>query len=349
MSPRSADSPDERAFGSDNRRRLIEEYFAERPSVVPADAWRDVYRLLLWVDRTIGLAHCYESDKCQPGRPWYGRSLAFHAWLAAELGCTPVEAAAGIDWLFRRAVVDLVRSDAIESTARSAAQRERFAGLEFPLPGEDAELVDLVSTALAGYLAEQPPGGEWRDLTRRIYGHVFQENKRKNLLGEGFEDVLAALLGRIEGLEGYRVANRVLLGDIPGFHFQGSVEKPKRVDLAFWGGDGGTRTLVTAKWSVRADREEQFGTDFDAYVRANTGAPFDYVLVTNEFDAARLKAACERLAGNTYLFTSVVHVNPVGVLKAYEGSNRGAAAHLEGLVQSGRLKGLGQWLAELVE
>jgi hypothetical protein len=267
----------------------------------------------------------------------------------AELDCTPVEVAAEIDWLFRRAVVDLVRSDAMESIARSAAQRELFADLEFPLPGEDAELVDLVSTALADYLAEQPPGSEWRDLTRRIYGHVFQENKRKNLLGEGFEDVLAALVGRIEGLGGYTVSNRVLLGDIPGFHFQGSVEKSKRVDLAVWDRSDGTRTLVTAKWSVRADREEQFGTDFDAYVRANTGAPFDYVLVTNEFDAARLKAACQRLAGNTYLFTSVEHVNPLGVLRAYEGASRGAAAHLGDLAASGRLKGLGQWLSELME
>jgi hypothetical protein len=349
VTPRNAESAADRAFGSENRRRLIEEYFAARPPVAPVVAWRDVYRLLLWTDRTIGLAHCYESDKCQPGRPWYGRSLAFHSWLAAELGCSPVEMAGEIDWLFRRAVVDLVRSDAQEARAKSAAQRKMFANVEFPLPGEDPELVQIVSTALADFLAVQPSDGDWRALTRRIYGYVYQENKRKNLLGEGFEDVLTVLLGHIEGLGGYEVSNRALLGDIPGFHFQGSGEKSKRVDLALWGGPGATRTLVTAKWSVRADREEQFGTDFDAYVRANTGAPFDYVLVTNEFDAARLKAACERLAGNTYLFTSVVHVNPVGVLKAYGGTSRGAAGHLGHLVESGRLMGLGEWLAGLAE
>jgi len=164
-----------------------------------------------------------------------------------------------------------------------------------------------------------------------------------------FADLFCGAGGVSEGLGGYTVSNRVLLGDIPGFHFQGSGEKSKRVDLALRDRSDGTRTLVTAKWSVRADRAEQFGTDFDAYVRSNTGAPFDYVLVTNEFDAARLKAACQRLAGNTYLFTSVVHVNPVGVLRAYEGSSRGAAAHLGDLVASGRLKGLGQWLSELME
>jgi len=42
-------------------------------------------------------------------------------------------------------------------------------------------------------------------------------------------------------------------------------------------------------------REEQFGVDFEAYARLEeAGQNFEYVLVTNEFDAARLSAACER-------------------------------------------------------
>jgi hypothetical protein len=58
---------------------------------------------------------------------------------------------------------------------------------------------------------------------------------------------------------------------------------------------GDVRTLVTAKWSVRADREEQFMSDFQAYERLESaGRDFGYVLITNEFDAARLRAACER-------------------------------------------------------
>ena len=74
-----------------------------------ANAWQHVYRLLLWIDRTTGLAHCYESDKAQPGRPWYARSLAFHDWVSTEFHVAPANLADDIDWLFREAVKDLLK------------------------------------------------------------------------------------------------------------------------------------------------------------------------------------------------------------------------------------------------
>jgi hypothetical protein len=37
-------------------------------------------------------------------------------------------------------------------------------------------------------------------LTERIQAHVGRENKRKNLVGEGFEDTVAALLRRVPGV-----------------------------------------------------------------------------------------------------------------------------------------------------
>lgn len=58
-----------RAFGAENRARLLTRYFEGADAVTPANAWQHVYRLLLWIDRTTALAHCYESDKAQPGRP----------------------------------------------------------------------------------------------------------------------------------------------------------------------------------------------------------------------------------------------------------------------------------------
>lgn len=334
-----------RAFGAENRRRLIDEFLDAEGPVDPASAWKLAYRLLLWVNRAIGLAHCYEADKCTPGRPWYARSLAFHAWLASELEVDPDRLGSRIDHLFRTVVAQLAEEDAETRAAKAAAQRAGFEAL--PEPGEDAEMVDLVRDALGQYLEEEPPAAVWRDFTAKVAAYFFLENKRKNLLGEGFEDTIAALVRRLPRARTLEVHNRVLLGDIPGFQHQGVAEKAKRVDLALWE-DGGTRSLVTAKWSVRADREEQFGTDFDAYVRVNQGAPFEYILVTNEFDAARLKAACRRLAGNAPLFTAVVHINPEGVLRAYEGSQRGAATVLRELVSEGRLISLGEWLAGLV-
>ncbi len=51
--------PIDRVFGAENRARLLTRYFAAREAVTPANAWRHVYHLLLWIDRTTALAHCH--------------------------------------------------------------------------------------------------------------------------------------------------------------------------------------------------------------------------------------------------------------------------------------------------
>src|SRR5207237_2616646 len=102
------------------------------------------------------------------------------------------------------------------------------------------------------------------------------------------------------------------------------------------------------KSSVRADREEQFAVDFEAYARLeDAGHDFDFVLVTNEFDAARLSAACERRRTGGALFTSVVHVNPQGPLAAYGPQLRRSAKRLGEHVKSGCLMSLEHWMASL--
>src|SRR5579863_4849824 len=96
-----------RAFGAENRSRLLDRYFDAAGDVDPSNAWQHIYRLLLWIDRTTALAHCYESDKAQPGRVWYARSLAFHDWVSQALEVPPAALGENIDWLFREAVKDL--------------------------------------------------------------------------------------------------------------------------------------------------------------------------------------------------------------------------------------------------
>src|ERR1039458_8768111 len=118
------------AFGAENRARIIDTYFAGRGTPTAADAWQNVYRLLLWIDATTGLAHCYESDKSQPGRNWYARSLAFHAWASSELGVTTLKLADEIDYLFRRATEDLAavairRRDAVMRIAERQREPDR--------------------------------------------------------------------------------------------------------------------------------------------------------------------------------------------------------------------------------
>lgn len=335
----------ERAFGVENRTRLLNRYFSGR-TVIPRDAWQHVYRLLLWIDRTTALAHCYESDKAQPGRPWYARSLAFHAWVSAELEVAPAKLGEHIDWMFREAIKDLTTRTLTRREEIYLQQRLAYTDRGFPEPGEDPELVAIIREVLGEHLSSEPTQQVLSVLTRRIYAYIMQENKRKNLVGEGFEDTLAATIRRLPFARGLDIRTRSLLQDLPGFREPAPNEKTERVDLAVLG--RGQRNLVTAKWSVRADRERQFDAEFQVYARLEAaGQDFAYVLVTNEFDAARLKAACERRRQNALLFSKVVHVNPQGVLAAYGSGGRGAITDVREHIRKGRLLGLGEWLSSL--
>ena len=337
-----------RAFGSENRARLLSRYFKDVGVVTSANAWQHIYRLLLWIDRTTALAHCYESDKAQPGRPWYARSLGFHDWVSNSLGVAPSDLGENIDWLFREAVKDLANRALAYRTAIYEEQREPYRGRGFPEPGEDAELVSIVKEALGKWMNQEPPEEAFINLTRRLYVYMTQENKRRNLVGEGFEDVIGAVIERLPFSGNLKIRSRTLLHGLPGFHPPARNEKAKKVDLALIRGD--ERILISAKWSIRADREEQFQSDFESYARLEAaGRNFEYTLITNEFDAARLKAACERRKQNAALFTNVVHINPAGVLAAYGSAKQGAVNEVRAYINSGRLLSLEQWLNVLEE
>jgi len=271
-----------------------------------------------------------------------------------------------LDWLFRAALPDLVR---VEVEARRAAALKHLApysDVEMPLPGDDPELIGLVIDVLGADLRRpELDASTALRLVERIYAHFARENKRKNLLGRGFEDTLAALIRELPGHERWKIGTRVALSDIPGFNPQGTLLKRTEVDLALWEpGAHGRRLLVSAKWSVRADRERQFDSDFEDYSKASSGGRFEYILITNEFDAARLDAACGRVSGRDYLFNQVVHVQPEGVLVAYGDDTKqrvgrlpprgGAVARrksksLPGLRETGRLSSLAEWLALTVK
>lgn len=271
--------------------------------------------------------------------------------MSNALGVSPLELGESIDWLFKRVIADLAQALVQQRTrARDEAQGGFFNSEDFPVPGDDLELVSIISEVLAEYLKGEPPRELWITLTNRIHAYYRQENKRKNLVGEGFEDVLAAVISRVPGAENFEIYTRKLLDEVPGFYETPEGDKPKRVDLVVINQITRHRTFVTAKWSVRADREEQFVTDFDAYERLNQSRkPFDYVLITNEFDPARLKAACGKMKVNRELFTDVVHVNPEGVRAAYGRNPRRSAAEVVNLIEAGRLTSLGRWLSRIAD
>jgi hypothetical protein len=340
-----------RAFGAENRQRLIDRYFASHGPPEPGDVSRHVYGLLLSIDRTTGLAHCYESDKSQPGRNWYDRSLRFHEWASEHLGATPGDLVNHIDILFKAAVAQLAAYKAERMRALSAkaeGQRRPFAGRGFPEPGVDPELDEIVLTTLGPWISSDPSPEAMKTLTERVHAYLGQENKRANLVGEGFEDVLATLVRTRPLRSPSIIGTRMLLHDVGGFNRPRGAEKAKKVDLVIVQGEDRHRTLVTAKWSVRADREEQFGNDYGAYARLEAaGEKFDYILVTNEFDAARLVAACDNRVGNQRLFDVVIHVNVEAVLATYGPELRTSAARLPELIDARRLVSLGEWLKEL--
>lgn len=347
----------DRAFGSENRNRLIDRYFQTSPygDVTPANAWQHVYRLLLWSDPTTGLAHCYESDKSQPGKPWYSRSLAFHDWVCSGLGTDPGKLGHEIDWLFINACADL-SAVMLQRAARlpeaAARQREIYKGRGFPEPGADPELAAIIQETLQPYFASSPPEDRWQEVTQKVRQFLAVQNKRKNLVGEGFEDVLAQIVRRACGLPEDMVRTRRLLYEIPGFNRARQGGKENKVDLAIV--RPSMRTLVTAKWSVRADREKQFPTEYEEYCNAESeNRKFQYVFVTNEFDPARLMRACEILFRNNLMFDHVVHICTDAIRAAYGNlsSERVSAVKSRSRVieyiDSGRLISMEQWLAGL--
>lgn len=347
-------------FGEVNRKRLIAEFLQGFGHPTAANAWEVVYRLLLWIDRTTGLAHCYESDKSQPGRAWYARALAFHSWLSGAMGRPPRVLGEGLDWLFRAALADYLKSYTelhARYRAKAAKQRAAFASEDFPLPGLDPEVRAILMESLRDHLSSTPADNVIETIAEKIRAYWKQENKRKNLLGEGFEDVLATLAEAAVGGE-VRAQTRTSIADVPGFYPLGAKDKATKVDLVLQNSRWPRPVLVNVKWSIRADREDQLWDDFKEYVRFDRDQHgFDHYLVTNEFDPARLNAACDRREANSFVFKNVVHVNSAGILAAYSlpvldggAAEAGAESSMERVrshISAGRLISLSTWLEEL--
>lgn len=87
---------------------------------------------------------------------------------------------------------DLASRSLVSRMAAYDTQRAPYAARGFPEPGEDPELIAIVKDALSSWMSAQTPDDVLKNLTRRLYAYTTQENKRRNLVGEGFEDVSQA-------------------------------------------------------------------------------------------------------------------------------------------------------------
>ena len=96
-------------FGKESRIRILRQHFNDAGTITAATAWQFIYRELLWIDGSTGLAHLYESDKAQPGRPWYERTVVFTDMICERFGnISRDELRQQIDKLFRACLEKLV-------------------------------------------------------------------------------------------------------------------------------------------------------------------------------------------------------------------------------------------------
>lgn len=316
--------------------RVLAEYFAHAGDVTAENAWEHVYRCLLWMNEGAGLAHIYDSNHMQVGGNFHSRAIRFTDELCRLLGLTRTQLPAAIDFLFKGCVAEWRRT-------RSATELD---------PEIESELISAITEILRaeGLTDERlPPVVRQIESLSRDFFTV--GNKRKNALGEGFEDLLYLLLLRVAGVPPERIALRKPVSQLPGFRRAPVRRRGTRgdrepsPDIAIIE-EGITHVITSAKWSMRQDRETQFQAEYTAYQRNKTQpTELRFALITNEFDVARLNNVARALPGGAggYIFHQIYHINP-SLLSHTQGERIGTVRHWIG---AGKILSLADFLIEM--
>lgn len=308
-------------FGKATRSRALRQFEAELEQAVTAEnAWEAVYRLLLSIDSRTGLAHVYDANHMQPGGNFHARAQRFSRLLCKRWSIPLEQLSANVDYMFRFCV-EVYR----KVTGTSV----------------DHRFVDAVRKVLAERLAV--PGDVLEEAALAI-DQVAEDfyrigKKRANVRGEGFEDVLCWLLTTVADVPAGQLRTRISAGQLPGFRTPERQAKPPKPDIAVVSQDGAlTMSIITVKWSLRQDRLDQFGQEWE-YYKGHKVQQADVwsFLVTNEMDIARLRDVLSphRGAGGFH-FHCVYHVN----LDLLREMQEDRFEPLEHYMASGRLKGL---------
>jgi hypothetical protein len=327
--------PGESPFGQATRMHVLEAYFASAGEVTAANAWEHVYRCLLWVDEGAGLAHVYDSNHMQPGGVFHSRAVAFTDELCKRWNLSRSQLTAHIDRLFQGCV-----------------EEWRKSRHETP----DAELENELIVAIGQLLkAEGVPDTRTGAVARQVEAlsrdFFTIGNKRKNALGEGFEDLLYLLLRNVSKIPADKIALRQGVSKLPGFRKNPPRTKGTRAprephpDIAITEGDI-THVIATAKWSTRQDRETQFHAEYTRYQQNRTQtAELHFTLITNEFDVARLDNVARAIPGGAggYIFHDIVHINP-DLLTHMQGERIGPVANWLSL---GKIQSLENFLTQM--
>ena len=361
---KSQDTVKTSPFGRQSRTSILSRHFEQRP--VSADrAWEFIYRELLWIDGSTGLAHLYESDKAQPGRSvWYDRTVLFTKLICKEFGDTPVEKLKGeIDGLFKECLERLIASTpsnesvseiALAMVDEGAVQLsesmvQEAARLSARVPGvvADADFVTETAKILASRLGTESNLAE--DVAREIVGkarYYFNVGrKRQNVLGEGFEDLIELLVAKLTTVPADRLKLRRKVDELPGFSNAVGRDRVESPDLAIVV-DGQTKMLANVKWSLRQDRQKQLGDELDCYADLQVQKDFPrYVLITNEYDPGRLINS-NALTRRGASVSCIYHVN-TEFLSAVLSDQSKFRDDLQPLVQAGRLRSVSDFLKDL--
>ena len=325
-------------FGQATRMRVLEEYFALAGPVDGENAWEHVYRCLLWMNLGAGLAHIYDSNHMQPTGVFHGRAVQFTDLLCAHWKIPRNELPGQIDHLFKGCVAELKR---------------RNVRPEGVLDGEtESELISAIEAILRGEGIGEPKA---LAVARRIEGlsrdFFTIGNKRKNALGEGFEDLLWILLQRVSQIPADKIKLRTPVSQMPGFRRAPTSQKGAKrkrephPDIAVVEGDI-THVITTAKWSMRQDRETQFQSEYSSFqMNKVQSTELTYVLITNEFDIARLKNVARAMPGGEggYIFHTIYHIC-LPLLRETHGTR---FKDIEPWVGTGKLKSLSDFLSDM--
>lgn len=316
--------------------RVLEDYFAQAGEVTEENAWEHVYHCLLWMNVGAGLAHIYDSNHMQRGGGFHARAVRFTDLLCAHWKITRKELPAKIDILFKGCIAELKRRHQ-EDDIDEDVESELISAVESEL--RDVGVLGDKSLALARKI----------EVLSRDFFTI--GNKRKNALGEGFEDLLLILLRRVCCIPEGKLALRLPVSKLPGFRRaspQKKGEKRKREphpDIAIVE-DNVTHVITTAKWSMRQDRETQFQSEYSSF-QMNKVQPTEltYALITNEFDIARLRNVLKAMPGGEggYIFHNVYHVS----LPLLRGTHGDGFKEIEPWVGTGKLRSLSDFLSEM--
>jgi hypothetical protein len=309
-------------FGEKIRKQVLTAYFAKAEPVTADAAWSHVYRLLLSIDRRTQLAHVYDANHMQPGGNWHDRAVKFTDILCARWKVTREQLPDMLDVMFRACVDEYLAgkpkliAKAARKSVRNVLAHAESEDAEEQLSELAVEITELLLTRF-GLKGSGELAAVVAEIERKAEDYFTIEKKRQNVRGEGFEDTLEWLLLNTAGVPRQQLVVRKRAAELPGFKKDlpsagKRKDKVPKPDLAVITADGSfTIWIITAKWSLRQDRLDQFGQEF-AYYEANLiqKPRVDFVLVTNEMDIARLRGVLNPPeGGGGFHFNRVYHVN----------------------------------------